>query len=679
MSKYSKLAADVLKNVGGKENVSSLTHCVTRLRFSLKNPNAVQMDVLKKVSGVITVIDKGKECQVVIGNHVPDVYKDVNALLSSENLSTNQEANDLVDEKKENKFSFKQKMSEKKAAWKHTFSSYRNFRRATKSRVNRIIATVSGIFIPVLGVMMASGILKAFLTILTAADVFTSSNDPTYIILNAIADSVFYFLPIFLGFTAGKKFNINPLLGMAIGAILVYPTLIAQFSPFNPAKPLYIIFEDTIFESKIYLTFLGIPVISATYNSSVIPVILAVMLASGIQKVLNLFMPSLIKAFVNPLIMLLLTIPIVLIGLGPLSSWIATIISQGVLKIYGLQPIIAGLILGFCWQFLVIFGVHWAFVPVMLLNLNSPNEGGLGYDFIGPMVFSVSFAQTAVVAAIWIKSKNKKLKQSCAPAVISGVFGITEPAIYGITLPRMKTFIISCLGGALGGGLVGAFEIFRYVKGGGLGVTGIMGFVNPNASNEFLQIAWITLILLAVSIFSFVLTIIFYTEKEDAKNYYQIILRKIFKHQIVTSPINGQMIQLAKISDKTFSSGELGQGIAFIPSDGKVYAPISGRVSMLFPTKHAIGIKSNKGVEILIHIGLDFIKLNGEHFIAHVQAGEKVRKGELILEFDIEKIKEKKLDLTSVAIITNTNEFQEIKLSENKNIERKQEVMNVVF
>lgn len=680
MGKYTNLATDILNNIGGKENVKSLTHCVTRLRFSLEEPSSVQMDKLKKISGVITVIDKGKECQVVIGNHVPDVYKDVNELLSSEKSASSEDGVNASGEKKLKKISFKEKMQQKKEAWKHTFSSFRNFKKSSKSRVDRIVSTVSGIFIPILGVLLASGILKALIAILTAAKVF-SSEDPNYIILNAISDAVFYFLPLFLGISSAKKFNINPFLGLALGAVLVYPTLIEHFSPFNPAKPLYVIFENTIFESKIYLTFLGIPIISAVYNSSVIPVILAVILASGIQKLLNLFMPSLIKAFMNPLIILLFTIPIVLIVLGPISSWAAMLISQGVLKIYGLQPIIAGMILGFFWQIFVIFGVHWAFVPIMLLNINSPQEGGLGYDFIAPMTFTACFAQTAVVSVIWIKTKDKELQKLCAPAVVSGIFGVTEPAIYGITLPRMKAFIISCFGAALGGGLVGGFGILTYIKGGAMGLPGLIAYVNPNAPNEFLQILWMLLVSIAVAVFSFILAMIFYSEKESSKNYYQMILRKLFKHENIASPVNGQLIRLSNVNDRAFANGELGNGIAFIPKEGKVYAPISGKISMIFPTKHAIGIKSNKGSEVLIHIGLDLINLNGKYFKSHVEQGDKVRKGELLLEFDIDSIKNENYDLTSVMLITNTSSQKEVDIlqTENDEVFRKEDVINIVF
>lgn len=416
--KYEKLAKDILANVGGKENVNSLTHCVTRLRFRLKDEAKANTDVLKDMDGVVTVVKSGGQYQVVIGNHVPDVYAAVAAVggLALESME------DVKEEK--------------------------------LSPISAFIDIVSGVFQPVLGVLCATGMIKGLNAILIATSLLKDS-DSTYLVLNAIGDCLFYFFPIFLGFTAAKKFKLNQFTGMAIGASLVYPSISG-------------IAGQT-------LDFIGIPMIMPTsgYASTVVPIILSVYVASKAERIFKKIIPDVVKTFLVPFFTLLIIVPLTFMGIGPVATWLANLLGDATLAIYNFSPVVAGLFLGGFWQIFVMFGLHWGLVPIAMNNL-----AVLGGDPVLSTTVAVCFAQTGVVMAIMARTKDQKLKSLCIPAVISGFFGVTEPAIYGITLPRKKPFTISCVIGAVTGGIIGYFRSTGYMTG-GMGVFALPSYINP--------------------------------------------------------------------------------------------------------------------------------------------------------------------------------------------------------
>lgn len=430
--KYDILAKEIIKNVGGYENVNSVIHCMTRLRFKLEDEKRANTEIIKNLEGVITVIQSGGQYQVIIGNHVSDVYKSI--------VSTNEI--DSLDAKEESK---------KKISF-----------------FNELIDIISGVFTPILGVLAATGMIKGLNTLFLALQWITP-NTGTYILLNAIGDSLFYFFPIFLGFTAAKKFKLNQFLGMVIGAALVYPTL----SRLIIGDPLFFLFRGTIIESPIYITFIGIPVILMNYTSSVIPIIIICFIGGKIERRLSKYIPNVVSNFLVPFTTLLIVIPLSFIIIGPISVLGSELLGNITIAAYNLSPIIAGIILGGLWQVLVIFGLHWGVVPIGFNNLAIN-----GYDAILALVFAASFAQIGVVLAIMVKTKDKKLKSLCIPAFISGIFGVTEPAIYGVTLPRKKPFIISCIAAAIGGGILGMMNTVIYTNG-GLGIFQIPSFINP--------------------------------------------------------------------------------------------------------------------------------------------------------------------------------------------------------
>ncbi|MFS0660919.1 beta-glucoside-specific PTS transporter subunit IIABC [Niallia alba] len=612
--KYEQLAKDIIANVGGKENVSSVVHCITRLRFKLRDESKANTEILKNMDDVVTVMKSGGQYQVVIGNHVPDVYK---AVVSVGGFQSQQP----VEEEEGSKGSL----------------------------FNRFIDMISSIFTPVLGVLAASGMIKGFNALFLSIGWLTDSSG-TYQILNATGDALFYFLPIFLGYTAIKKFGGTPFIGMAIGAALVYPTL----STLTTGDPLYTIFGGTLFESPIHITFLGIPVILMSYSSSVIPIILSAFFASKVEKWLRTVIPDVVKAFIVPLFTLLIVVPVTFLVIGPIATWASTLIGQGSLFLYNLSPAIAGLLIGGFWQVLVIFGLHWGLVPIAINNVAT-----LGYDTILSPVFAASFAQIGAVLAILIKTKNQKLKTLSYPAFISGIFGVTEPAIYGVTLPLKKPFIISCIAAGIGGAIAGLTDVKGYIIG-GLGIFGIPSYITPSGINMNL---WGALISIIVGfIVAFLLTLFFgginksqdSTGKTTASN--QVAATKVEKEE-VKSPLNGEVKALSKVQDEAFASGALGHGIAIEPSEGKLYAPADGTVSALFPTKHAIGITTDTGADILIHIGMDTVQLEGKHFTVHTTQGEIVRKGQLLIEFDMDEITKAGKPLTTPIVITNYREF----------------------
>lgn len=615
--KYEQLAKDIIENVGGKENVNSVVHCITRLRFKLKDEGKANTDVLKNMEGVVTVMKSGGQYQVVIGNHVPDVYK---AVVEAGGFQTAAPV-DVEDDKKQGLF-------------------------------NKFIDIISGIFTPTLGVLAATGMIKGFNALFVALGLYANTSG-TYQILNAIGDALFYFFPIFLGYTAAVKFGGNKFIGMAIGAALVYPTL----GTLTTGDPLYTLFEGTMFQSPVYITFLGIPVILMSYASSVIPIIIAAFVGVKVEKWLTKVIPDVVKTFLVPFFTLLIVVPLTFIVIGPVATWAGQLLGQVTLFLINLSPIIAGIFLGALWQVFVIFGLHWGLVPIAINNI-----AVMGEDPILALIFAASFAQTGAVLGVWLKTKDKKLKSLSIPAFISGLFGVTEPAIYGITLPRKKPFIISCIAAAVGGAIIAIFNAKVFIMG-GLGIFGFPGFIHPQEGiNPGL---WGSIIAVIVAfILGFVLTYLFGLGKEDKKASAAPEKKSAggstagAKAEMISSPFNGEVKALSEIKDAAFASGALGKGVAIEPSEGKLFAPVSGIVSVLFPTNHAIGITTDQGAEILIHVGMDTVQLEGKHFTAHIKQGARVEKGQLLIEFDIAKIKEAGYPLTTPVVVTNPDQYQ---------------------
>ncbi len=639
--KYEQLGADIIKNVGGKENVVSLAHCVTRLRFKLKDESKANTDVLKAMDGVVTVVQSGGQYQVVIGNAVTDVFDEI---IAHQGISGAGGGDDAAAEDDN----------------------------ANKKPLDIFIDTVSGIFTPVLGVLAASGMVKG-LTALLAAFNILSTDGGTYKIMTVIGDAFFNFLPIFLGYSAAKKFKMSEFAAMAIGAALVYPSL----SQIMQGEPIYTVFEGSLFQSPVHLEFLGIPVLLMNYTSSVIPIIAAVWVGARVEKFYLKTVPTLLKGFGVPFCTILTMIPLTLLIVGPISTWLGQLIGAAATGIFNVSPVIAGLFIGGGWQVFVMFGLHWGLVPIMIQNIVT-----FGADPVINTMFGASFAQIGVVLAIILRTKDLKLKGIAIPAFLSGIFGVTEPAIYGVTLPRKKFFIISCIGGAIGGAIFGFLGVKQYMFG-GLGIFQLPCFIDP-ATND-LSGMYSGMIVAAVS-FAVGFGLTFPIYKDDApavaatsaptssepapiQSADNTIEEEVtLKNETLRSPLTGNLVKLPDVPDPVFASGVMGQGIAVEPTIGKVVAPADAEVTTLFPTGHAIGLKTSNGAEILIHVGMDTVQMNGDGFNTHVQQGDKVKKGQLLIEFDIEKIKKAGYPIITPVLITNSVNYKEIKPVESEKI-----------
>ncbi|OCG69898.1 PTS beta-glucoside transporter subunit IIABC [Gilliamella sp. Occ3-1] len=602
--KNKQLAESIIQHVGGKDNVISLVHCATRLRFVLKDDNKADAETLKKLAGVITVVQSGGQFQVVIGNNVADVYSDIMQLT---NLNENNQP---------------ASQSGKKSG---IFS--------------KLIDLVSGIFIPALAILVAGGILKGIISLLQVINVIIPET-PTYNFLFAIADAPFYYLPIILGFSAVKKFGGNPYVGMAIGGALVHPNIVGMMRG----------------ALELQTEFFSIPISLIPYASSVFPIILASWVYSIFERAFNKILHDSFKKFISPLLSILITVPLTFAVIGPVVSMLSDLIASGIIFIYQLNPVIASMILAASWQIMVIFGVHWGLVPFSMNNLALYHE-----DFMLPILLPAVFAQTGAALAVMLRSKDKQFKALASSSVLSGIFGVTEPAIYGVNLPLKKPFVIGCLSAAIGGAIVGYHHTVTY----SFGMVSIFSFLQlipiEGVDARFYAVVIATIISFTIAT---IVTYFFgiYKDKSQTNEIDNSSSNNIDTENKTTiySPMSGKVNPLSEVKDPTFASELMGKGIAIIPTVGQAVAPDDGEVVSLFRTKHAIGFQTESGAEILIHIGIDTVKLDGQHFEAHVEAGSKVKKGDLLVSFDIEAIKQAGFEVTTPIIITNSDSYQDI-------------------
>ncbi|MFU2181125.1 beta-glucoside-specific PTS transporter subunit IIABC [Streptococcus pluranimalium] len=612
---YTELAKDIVAHVGGKDNVVNLRHCVTRLRFVLKDEAKADTDYLKARDGVVTVVKAGGQYQVVIGNHVPDVYA---AVLEQGVQGVGSLDTDEGDTPKGNLF-------------------------------DRFVDLISGIFQPFLGALAAAGIIKGLVAILTAVFGLNATNSSLYVILNAAGDGFFQFLPIMIALTAARKFKMGEFTAMAIAAALVYPTLPAALPVLKEAGLDHV---------------LGIPFelpAAGSYLQTVMPVILAVWVASIIEKFMKKITPDVVKLFVVPFVTILITVPLTFLLVGPLANLVSDLLSKGFTAVMGFSPLLYGILLGAAWQVMVMFGLHWAIVPLAILQFSQN-----GWSNILLAAALPNFTQTGVLAAIMLKTKEQKVKTISAPALISSLFGVTEPAIYGVTLPMKIPFYISCAVSALIGAGLSFFDLKNYAMG-ALGIFMYPGYVSPEAglTPMWIMIAFsiaAVLISFIVQMFAPVPILFGSTASEQASEASVVAAEEIvdIKQDIIASPLIGNVVALENVPDEVFASGAMGKGIAIDPSDGVVVAPANAEVSLVFPTNHAIGLKTENGAEILIHIGMDTVSLAGKGFKNFVEVGDKVTPGQKLLEFDLNAIKAAGLPVITPIIVTNTDAYTDV-------------------
>ncbi|MBU9841649.1 PTS beta-glucoside transporter subunit IIABC [Rahnella aceris] len=602
---YRTLADEILRGVGGKENVNSVVHCATRLRFKLKDTRKADAAGLKENPGVIMVVESGGQFQVVIGNHVGAVYE---ALVKGSALSDGSD-----DDRGDNGSVFA-----------------------------RAIDVISGIFTPFIGIMAASGILKGFLALALACSWMVPESG-TYKVWFAASDAMFYFFPLVIGYTAGKKFGGNPFVTMMIGGAMVHPLMIAAFDV-----------QQSGAHSE---HFLGIPLVFINYTSSVIPVILAAWASSWLEKQSMKILPGALRNFITPLICLMVIVPLTFLVIGPVATWASQQLAHGYQFVYHVSPMVAGAFMGALWQVCVIFGLHWGLVPLMINNFSV-----LGHDTMLPLLLPAVMGQVGAVAGVMLRTKDVRTRALSGSAISAGIFGITEPAVYGITLPHRRPFIFGCVGGALGAAVLGYFQTTAY----SFGFPSVFTFTQiiPPTGFDKTVTAGIAGTLIAL-LFAALATYFFGVKQEAvapevSEKAQADALQAPRGKTLIASPMSGPCIALDTVKDPTFASGLLGKGVAIVPVAGRVVSPVDGTVVSLFKTHHAIGIESADGAEILIHVGIDTVKLDGKFFTPHVDVDAVVKQGDLLLEFDVQGITDAGYDLTTPVLVTNSDDYLDV-------------------
>ncbi len=594
---YNKLAHDIIREVGGAQNIVNATRCATRFRLVLKETPAGAKEKISEMPGVITVVENNGQFQVVIGTHVGDVYA-----VAAEILHLDENTEEVEQPK--------------------------------QSVVNRIIATMSAVFAPFVYILAAAGLLQGALILITmAAPNF--ANTGTYEVLSFMSWTPFTFLPIFIAVTASKHFKCNTFIAILCCCALVNPSWAEMASRIADGET---------------IRFLGIKLSETTYTSTVLPPLLLVWLLSYLERFIEKKLPETFRPLLTPMICFIIMVPVTILVLGPVSAVTANGIAKGYNFLAATAPALAGAIIGGFWQVVVIFGVHWGITPVNLANFAMN-----GHDTFQAFQTIAVVAQVAAAFGVFIKSKNKEFKGVALSAGVTGLFGITEPTIYGVTLRLKKPFICGCAGGAIGAVVMSFFHSAYYAYAGLPGPLTIVNAISKDAPMSFpgevigCAVAAVIAIVL-IQIVGF----------DDPASKTENAAADTTAAKTVDSPLTGQIIPLSEVNDPVFSSEAMGKGCAVIPLEGKVFAPFDGTIVGLLDSHHAVGMESENGIEILIHVGMDTVKLGGKHFTCHIEDGQQVKKGQLLLEFDMDAIKAEGYEIVTPVIITNSDEFTEI-------------------
>lgn len=613
---YTQLAKEVVAAVGGKENIVNVTNCMTRLRFVLKDDSIPDKDKVAGIKGVKGVMNQGGQYQVIIGTHVSEVVKDVRreAQISGEG-SINKEDMKLI---------------KKDSLW------------------NRFFKTISGCIMPMLGPMIAGGIIKGILVILVTAGILTKT-DGTYLVLYAAGDAILYFMPVIVGFTSGKVFDCNPYVTAVIGAAFLYPDLVSAVS------------------AEGGITFLKIPVAAASYTNTFLPIVLASFVASKLEKLAKKFIPSMLQLMLVPTFVLAVTVPLSWIVIGPVMNTVSSWLSKGVFGIFGMSPLLGGTLLGAFWQLVVLLGLHAAFIPILMNNLFSQ-----GYDPVNAVLGLTVWALAGVTLGYALKNKDPEKRGIGFGSLASALCGVTEPAIYSIALPNFKLFVCAWIGGGISGGILGALGGKMYTMAGD-GLFRIPAMINPEGLDiSFYGFIICALISFAVSaVLAFIMADSGVEEAEQVAeqmdtdmNNHVLEENKMIsdnKETIIYAPVSGKVICREDIPDETFASGIMGEGVGIKPEEEIIVAPFDGEITSVVDTGHAVGLTSSDGVELLIHVGVDTVKMQGDGFQVFVTEGQKVKTGEKLLKFDRDKIRKAGYSDTTAVLVTNSDDYSSVK------------------
>ncbi|WP_339185193.1 beta-glucoside-specific PTS transporter subunit IIABC [Paenibacillus sp. FSL H8-0317] len=623
---HRELSKEIIQLTGGQENITQAWHCITRLRFNVREQNKVQLEQIKALDGVLGAQFQNDQFQVVIGNQVAAVYEQIEDQMKQSGISKPETD-------------------------------------APRSKgINAVLDTISGIFTPILPAIVGTGMLKGILALLVTLGAIQEKSGE-YQVLSSIANAAFYFLPFLLALSSARKFKVNEYIALTLAGTLLYPTMLNAYLA-NQLEP---------------IRFLSLPVSIVNYTQSVIPIILGVWLLSYVHRWVDRFIPGPVKVIFTSMIVLVITVPILLIAIGPLGNYMGIYLEMGTSWLFAHSGPLTGIILGGLMPLIVMTGMHYAFFPGTLQNLSK-----LGYDvLLQPINLITNMSQAGAVTAVFLKTKDKRMKSIALSSGISALLGITEPALYGVTLKLKKPFYASLIGGAAGGGFITAVGLKCF----GFAVPGLLSlplYIGPNGG---MSNFWYALIGIGISFsVSFVVTLLLKWDEPNTRNsamsdstqtltkqdqetttaFSQEMVTSVTVHSIeekkgeVFSPLIGELVPLSELPDQTFAEELTGKGIAIRPQDGRVTAPFDGTVTLVAKSKHAIMLTSSSGIDILIHVGLNSVSLKGKYFDVKVAAGQEVKKGDLLLEFDMDGIQGAGIDLVTPVIVTNTPDYLDV-------------------
>lgn len=593
---YNQLGLDILALVGGRANVSKLTHCATRLRMEFNDDSQVNAKAIEALPGVISVVERGGQFQIVVGNNVQQTFR----VLQKE---------------------IGQPLGKPGGQPKN---------KAKGGIFTQIISVISTTFTPVIPAITGAGMIKALLAILKLTGALSAAS-PTYHLLDTIADAAFFFLPVLLAYGASIKFECNPILAMTIAGALLHPNLAQMLAAGSP------------------IDFIGIPVRLADYAGSVLPIIFTVWLMSYIERFAEKVSPTMIKFFTKPMIILLVTTPLALVAVGPFGIFLNDLVASGASVIDGKASWLIPMLMGGLQPFLVITGTAWAMTPIATGQLSKN-----GFEMInGPGMLASNIAQGAATLCVAFRTKNKNLRQLASSAGFTALLGITEPSLYGVTLKLRRPLIAAMIGGGCAGIYAGLSGLVRYAFV-SPGLAALPAFIGENPMN--IVHALITCAIAMVV--TFALTWIMGFEDpvdEDCETVTESAPAD--RDALLYSPLAGQLVALEQVNDDVFSQGLLGKGVAIVPDQGVLRAPVNGEVVTFLPSKHAVGIKADYGMEVLMHIGIDTVNLNGEHFTSQLQVGDRVKTGDELVRFDIAAITALGYDIITPVLVVNSEQY----------------------
>lgn len=608
-----KLCQEIIKEIGGQSNIKEITHCMTRLRIELNDVKLANIEALNKLEGTLGAVLKGNQVQVIIGNEINNVYRTFTDLVKIKSDMRNHEN-----------------------------------RRKSGKLYERVLNNISAIFNPLVPALAGSGLIKALLVILNMTGLLPSTSE-TYTVLSTISDAIFYFLPIALAYTSSKVFKCNSFIAVALAGTLMHPN-----------------FTNLINEGMTTIHFFGIPINLMAYNATVLPAVLGVWFMSYVERFVDRFIPKSIKIVFVPMITLIISIPITLMIVGPTAQFIGTNLSNAIDWLVQKGGIFAGIIYGALQPLIVVCGLQHGILPIQMEQI-----ARLGYNRLSPISGNNNCAQAGACLGVMLRSKNSKTKSVAASACIGGMLGISEPAIYGVTLRLKKPFLAAMIGGACGGAFNALFQCQAYAIGGPSFVTLAMFMSETNPMN----VVYVAIGFSIAFVVGAVLAYFFGFEEEveiDNKE-------KEGKWLQLSSPVKGKIIPLADVTDPAFSSGSLGNGVAIAPESHEIYAPCDGKIETVFNTGHAIGIVTKQGVEVLIHLGIDTVRMKGQGFQLKVSQGDEVSKGQLLCEYDYEAVKEQNLDPSVIMVVTNSSKYPNCVLHDTVSVKENQQLLDIAL